>query len=149
MEQYSPYLLILAVVVVWSSLWIAVSHAFSKLSGWAQLAGHYPQVEAFVGHRFFFQSALIRDRLFGLRGTLIVGAGPQGLLLRVLPPFNFGHAPLFVPWEDIKCIPAHSLRSWMMLEFERCRPVPLIISRRLAKKLAESSQGALSIQGAI
>jgi len=151
MDRFSPYLLILGVLVVWSGLWITGSHAFSRLSGWAELAKHYRQVDAFTGHRFLFQSALIRNRLFGFRGTLIVGANARGLLLRVLAPFSFGHPSLFVPWEEITCPPAKggSLRTYIRLEFERSRSVPLIISRQLALKLAESSQGALSVPGAI
>jgi hypothetical protein len=70
-------------------------------------------------------------------GCLTVGVNRKGLYLSVWFLFRFGHPPLVVPWRDITMMERKRFFvQQVVLKFDRCPSIPVIISERLANKIA-------------
>lgn len=130
--QYKPLVVILA--------WFLVSHWISWLSGWRALAKLYSGYSTHLEKKLYFQSAQFRWGI-NYNGILIVGANMQGLHLSVLFLLRPGHAPLFIPWTEIRAEIRQGLLPAVTLKFIRQPKVFLIIPKRLAETLQEMSLG--------
>jgi hypothetical protein len=131
-EIFESYL-----VLIFIFCWIVISVLISKLSGWARLARHYGADAPFDGLRFHFQSAGLR---FGTNysGCLTVGVNRRGLYLAVWLLFRIGHPPLFIPWRDVTMTERKRFfMQQIIFRFSPCPTIPLIISKRLADRIAE------------
>ena len=89
--------------IIFAVGWLGVSYTLGKESGWQNLAKKYSDmsqgrttVEFYRGNGYLGK---IRHN-----GILRVAADNQGIYLRVLFPFKFGHKNLFIPWSDISTI---------------------------------------------
>ena len=116
--------------------WIVLSILIAQLSGWARLTRHYRADTLLDGERFNFQSAGMRFWT-NYSGCLTVGVNRKGLYLAVWFLFRFGHPPLVVPWRDITMTERKRFFiQQVVLRFDRCPSIPIIISERLAKKIS-------------
>jgi hypothetical protein len=120
-------------------IWVVVSLLISRLSGWGRLAVHYRSSEAFHGKIWRFQSLSMQTGM-GYNNAVNVGANPRGLYLS---PFLFlrpGHPPLFVRWGEVTVGQKRILGFRRVeLRFQKARDVFIVISPRLAERLASAA----------
>ncbi len=136
LSQYKPLIAILA--------WFLVSHAVAWLSGWRTLAKLYSGYSTYTEKKLYFQSAQFRWNI-NYNGVLIFGANTQGLYVSVLFLLRPGHAPLFIPWTEIRSEIRQGLFPSVVLQFTRAPKVFLMIPRRLAETLQEMSLGQFKL----
>jgi hypothetical protein len=135
-ERYYPILIPL--------FWILVSSAVAALSGWKTLAEAYPLLSEPTGRKLRFQSATLRWSS-NYTGLIHMSAGHQGLALSVFMLFRPGHAPMLIPWGDIRVEVRAGLIPSLTLRFARKPKIPFIIGKALGQRLAEMSGGQLKI----
>jgi hypothetical protein len=128
-------------LVAFISLWCFVIWLVSRLSGWHQLAQRYGVHRPFDGKRWHMQSIGMRY-LSNYSNIITMGAGEQGIFFSILFPFGVGHAPLFIPWENITV----TSKKWFFedaacLTFEGVEGVYILLPRFLFAKLKEYSGG--------
>jgi hypothetical protein len=127
-------------------LWIGVSVFLSWFGGWMTLARSYRLTGEFCGRRWRFRSVVVRSSWgHASYGTCVtLGASARGLCLAVFPLFRIGHAPLFVPWTDLR-IAAHDwlLYSYLEFRFHRVEGVWLRVPRTLGQEVAAA--GGLAV----
>jgi hypothetical protein len=93
--------------VVFVTGWFGVSYTLGKQSGWQNLAkkyGNNKQENSVV--KFHSGNGYVGK--IRHNGILRVAANKNGLYLRALFPFKFGHKNLFIPWADISAITLES-----------------------------------------
>ena len=95
-------------------------YALSRLGGWASLAERYPMPGVPPRPLSRFGHCVFR-RWCGYNGCLIVAADERGLFLRLWPFFSIGHAPIFIPWSEIRQIRRETM--W-------CRPIYRLVTAR-------------------
>jgi len=129
-------------LVVFAAAWIVITLAslvLARSGGWHALARHYAANGAFQGRRLHFQFAQFGGWV-GYNGALTPGADAGGLFLSVWPLFRPGHAPLYVPWTEIR---ASQEKRWLgdvvALRFAAEPDAIVRISMRLADRLAQAS----------
>ncbi len=120
-------------------LWILINFLISRFTGWARMAGHYPDMGGFSGKKWRFQTVTTRMGM-GYKGSANVGADARGLYLSIFFIFRFGHPPLFVPWRDIT-ITEKKLYKMKVLEFRfrKTGDLPVRITAKLGDRLAEAA----------
>ena len=91
-------------------IWITTSYLVAWRSGWKKLAEHYRATNTPSGKTFYFESCVVNKSAYKKGMTIIVSE--QGLFMKVLPIFRFGHAPLFIPWANINTIEKKPLSGW-------------------------------------
>jgi hypothetical protein len=85
-----------------------VMTVLSRAGGWASLAELYPQAGTppppltRIGYCVF-------RRWCGYNGCLIICTDQMGLYLRLWPVFSLWHAPVFIPWSEIREIRRESM----------------------------------------
>jgi hypothetical protein len=139
---------VLGFAVLFVVFWIALFHLFASLSGWRALARSYPALGgagAAAGTRFRMRSAqLARGVNYNNGITFTAGAAGLGVSMPWL--FSFGHAPIEVPWSEIRTEPE---RVWwfpvVTLRFARAPSVPVKLRRPLAEEIARASGGRLAL----
>ena len=119
--------------IVFFFFWNGVVLLLAALGGWSRLAEHYRTQTSFEGTRWSFKSG--RMGFTNYNGCLTIGANSAGLYLAVMPLFRAGHAPLFVPWEDITTAPSRRFFfSYLNFNFARLPSVTL----KLPEKMGET-----------
>ncbi len=78
----------------------------ARASGWNKLAAAYPLAGTFPAAKTSFGSCVFRG-WFGYNGGLIVASNEQGLYLRTLPVILAFHAPIYIPWSQVRIIEPH------------------------------------------
>jgi len=81
-------------------LWIIVSFTLSRMSGWASLKTKF-RLNSIMGEASEYHSGSGTLEGIYCRGSLIVGATNDGLILKARFPFTLGHPPLKFPWSSI------------------------------------------------
>jgi hypothetical protein len=117
------------------TLWVLVGAVISYIGGWTTLAKHFPLRTPFVGERWKVQSGRMRW-IAGYRNCLTVGCCHEGLYLATMPPFQFRHPPLLIPWNEItvsrrQVVFFNSVRLGLGRELD----IPLFLRTTLADKL--------------
>ena len=131
----------LAFLIGFPLLWSAILWFNSRISGWSTLAGKYPYREPLNPTCFSFQSLILRY-LFNYNGVLKVCVDDEGVYFSVLFLFRPGHAPFFVPWEEINGTKKrHFFYQIVDLRFEQASNIPFYIYTRTADKIVEASHG--------
>jgi hypothetical protein len=119
--------------------WVVIVKLIARTGGWRALAASYKAAYPFEGTKFRFQSARLRRKM-SYNNVLTVGANRDGIYLKMSFIFRIGHPPLFIPWEDVSVSTARVMwTTTIKLEFAKCPKVPLMIRKRLAKKLEDAS----------
>ena len=76
----------------------------------------------------------------GYNNAVSIGASPRGLFLSPFLFFRPGHPPLFVRWGEVTVAHKKILGFQRIeLRFQRVRDVPVVISPRLAERLASAA----------
>ncbi len=120
-------------------LWILIIFLIARLTGWARMAGQYPDVGGFSGRKWRFQTITTRKGM-GYKGSANVGADGRGLYLSLFFLFRFGHPPLFVPWRDITIIENKVFKMRVLeFRFRKTGDLPVRIAAKLADRLAEAA----------
>ena len=123
-------------VLIWSSSW---------LTGWRTLAGYYPLREPFHGRVHRFESLALGWGNYS--GCVRIGSNADGLFLAVMLPFRPGHAPVFVPWSEVRS--ADFVRkwygSWLELRFAGCPWVRLRLPERAGKRVAADANRSWAV----
>jgi hypothetical protein len=120
-------------------LWIFVNLLISRLTGWARMAGHYPDMGGFSGKKWRFQTITTR-RGMGYKGSVNVGADARGLYLSVFFLFRFGHPPIFVPWRDITITEEKIFKIQLLeLRFKKTENLSVRIVAKLGDRIAEAA----------
>ena len=92
-------LIVTGVLVAFPLLWLGIVGLIGKM-GWGPLARAYPAEEwPASGYRVSMQSA--RIGMSNYSNALNAVATPEGLYLRPMVLFRFGHPPVFIPWEAV------------------------------------------------
>jgi hypothetical protein len=139
---------LLGSAVVFLGIWFASLQVLSRWGGWKQLADHYPPsgiLGSGVGESFRFRSLTLRNGA-NYNNCVSLMAGPSALRLSMPWLFSAGHAPIEVPWSEIR---SEAGRVWwyrvVTLRFARAPSVPLHVRPRLAAGLARASGGQLAL----
>ncbi|MEL6615716.1 MAG: hypothetical protein AAFQ43_08265 [Bacteroidota bacterium] len=89
-------LIVVGFAVVFPLFWLGIVGLIGRL-GWGPLAEAFPAEDwPEEGYRVRFQSARIGASSYG--NALHAVATDDGLYLRPMLLFRFGHAPVFIPW---------------------------------------------------
>jgi hypothetical protein len=140
-----PSLFALIFPIYFLFLWLLVAAAVSFIGGWFSLAQAYRTQEPFDGAKWRMQSGQMRW-LANYNNVLTIGASPQGLYLASKFLFRFMHAPLLVPWSEIK---VRRSKGWVFeyvtFTLGHDLAIPLRIRAKLAAKLRESAGNACPV----
>jgi hypothetical protein len=104
------------------------------------LARYYRSDSPFAGVWFRFQSVGMRLGT-NYSGCIRVGVNRMGLYLLVWSLFRIGDPPLFIPWRAITMSERKKFfMHQVVFQFARCPTIPVIITKRLADRIA-TAQG--------
>ena len=88
------------------AMWLLIGAILSTVSGWRELAGHFPVPgsSAVEGRQFRFASGTLGSAALPIRYRycLTCAVSPTGLRLSVLPLLRFMHPPMFIPWSAVE-----------------------------------------------
>lgn len=143
METLQTMSIILGSSLTFILFWLAIIWLIAHLSGWRKLAGAYPSHIPFNETCWSMQSGRFRWGS-NYSGILHVCADGRALHLSVFVLFRPVHPPLSIPWEDIT---STSQTFGVKLRFSRAEGVPLFISRQLAGRLEQASEGKFRLEG--
>ena len=96
--------LVLLFIAAWLVMWVAITFALSRLSGWSFLARKFRAASEIDGDKYWFVSGRMGKRFLPVNYgyCLFVTVGKAGLHLSLLIPFRLASAPLFIPWSEIE-----------------------------------------------
>ena len=81
-------------------MWLFVSFLLSMFGGWRRLNENYPDGDNFQGEKWYFQS--IKMGSVNYSNCVNIGANNIDFCLSVLPIFRFAHAPIKIPFAEIR-----------------------------------------------
>lgn len=140
-ETTTIVLIILGFFIVFPLFWSAIVFLISRLGGWGSMAEAYPYREPLIVQCFSLQSAILR-LASNYNAVLKICADEQGLYFSVMFLFRPGHAPFFVPWEEITGTQKqYFLYPVVDLRFQRTPNLPFRVYKRTADKLVEVANG--------
>lgn len=88
------------------AMWLVIGAILSTVSGWRELAGHFPASvsSAAEGRDFRFASGTLGSPALPIRYRycLTCSVSAAGLRLSVLPLLRFMHPPMFIPWSAVE-----------------------------------------------
>jgi hypothetical protein len=120
-------------------LWLLVGATISFVGGWCSLAKVYRTRMPFNGAKWGMQSGRMR-LLANYNNVLTLGVSQQGLYLASMFLFRFMHAPLLVPWTEIKVQRSNGwVFEYVTFTLGHELAIPLRIRGNLATKLRESA----------
>lgn len=118
-------------------IWVIMSLAASKISGWGTLGKIYRRKNEVAGNLWHFRLSGVG--ILNYSTWLTAGASAEGLFLSLPLPFRIGHPPLFIPWADITMSPYKLMFSqFVRIHFEKAPDVYVTIRRSLAYKLTDT-----------
>lgn len=82
----------------------------AKLSGWKKLAERFP-ADRVLDEGICFRRQFLRIGWCDYNGCVTIRVSPDGLSLAVWPIF-VGHAPLLIPWSEVRVVKEHR-RRWL------------------------------------
>jgi hypothetical protein len=127
--------LIPAILVGFAAFWTVLCFVLSRF-GWATLAREYPDRLPVSGKSWRMRSGRVGPNNYS--GCLNLTANPEGLRLAVFFLFRPGHAPVFIPWGDMRV--SHE-RFWFLrmvrLTLARCPSVPVLLQEAVVEQIAK------------
>lgn len=140
-ETTTLIFIIFGFFVIFPLFWSAIVFLISRIGGWGSIAEAYPYREPLIVKCFPLQSAILRFRS-NYNAVLKICADEQGLYFSVMFLFRPGHAPFFVPWEEIQGTKKqYFLFPVVDLRFQRTPDLPFRIYSRTADRLVEAGNG--------
>ncbi len=128
-------ILVVAGVAGFIGIWCAVVWLISRIGGWAELARVFPAEELPPGEILWGQSAQLRG-FCNYNGVLTIVVSEKGLYMQPWRPFRIGHAPLLVPWKELRN-PRPREMLWVeqvMLDVGEPKIVKMCVGKRLFGK---------------
>ena len=140
-ETVTLILIISGFFVVFPLFWSTIAFLLSRIGGWGSMAEAYPYREPLIVQCFSLQSAILRLAT-NYNAVLKICADEQGLYFSVMFLFRPGHAPFFVPWEEISGTKKqYFLYPVVDLRFQRTPNLPFRVYKRTADRLVEVANG--------
>lgn len=131
--------------LAFAAFWALLFHVIARVGGWSALAETYPERATPVGERFRMRSLQLRVGC-NYNGCVTLVASPSGLHLSMPLFFRFGHAPIELPWTELR---ASRSRSWLMpvivLTPLRRPEVPVKLSRRFGERLLAAAGAPIPV----
>jgi len=127
-------IVLIGILEVCVILWL-----ISRMTGWSQLARQFSCETKFDGLVWRFQTISMR-RGGNYSGVVTIGANKEGLYCALLPIFNIGHRPFFVPWHEMRMQLKHhwSCGNYLEVHFPKVSGVVLRLPARLVEKIAQA-----------
>jgi len=143
MESEPPFWIALAFASGFVALWIGIFQAIAVWGGWKRLAAVYPErALSTIGERFRMRSVQLR-RGCNYNNCVSFAASPAGLRMSLIPLMNFGHPPIFLPWDELR---AEESTVWRIrvvtLTAARCPEIPIKLRPKLAERLLAAAPSA-------
>ena len=124
-------------------LWVIILWVSAYATGWRQLMGVYPKRS--LQFPTCWQGQHLTLRKWGNYGGIVATCADGESVTFDLPRlFRIGHNPITIPWNEITVVATHK-RS-VKFQTQRAPTIPLSISRDLAAKFDEVSNGRFSNQ---
>lgn len=143
------WLWVVLFVAVFALFWSGIAFILSRISGWATVANAYPAGDVLTPSvRYNWQSAWMNGTTkYG--AALTVAADSQAVHWSIFPLLSVGHRPFSIPWQDIGAeMRQLAFVQRVSLRFARVPGVTMLITPRLAARLAAASQGRLMVPDA-
>lgn len=124
-------------LVLFALAWLVLCVLLAGVGGWRQMAEQYAQGDRpFQGESRRFER-LSLGWLANYGRCLVVGRGPAGVRLALLPLVPIAHPPLVVPWEDLGVPRVRGIGPLAVAEFRFARTpdVAVKVRPRLARWL--------------
>ncbi len=150
--------LVVLVIVAWLGFWVALISLIARLGGWRRLALIHPLQErdessearhplaidstrdTQKNRRSFAMQSMVIGRFTNYNHVVHFTVREDGLALSVMNILSFGHAPMLLPWREMKATPATRLGFKMVkLEMARAPRATITITDALARKLASAA----------
>jgi hypothetical protein len=85
----------------------AIICSLARVGGWKTLAEYYPCIETSPSPKKWLGYGVFR-KWVGYNGGIVVSSNERGLYLAGMPVIlSFCHAPIFIPWSDVREIRAY------------------------------------------
>lgn len=122
--------------------WLLVCWLLMKITGWAALEEKFPSHNDMILKTLHFQSGGMRGvRLGNCIKFEICAGGLRISFWKLIAPFA---GPAYIPWSQIRVTKAKfALFSAYDLSFGDPEAGKMLLARRVAERIAESSQGML------
>jgi hypothetical protein len=117
--------IVLGFLVIFPLFWAMVVWLISRV-GWAALANEWQTQNPPFGKMYSMVTA--RVGLANYRNTLQIHLNQSGIFLEPIWLFRFGHARLFVPWQDVVALKSASffrLLAGVRLELQNGKSLTL------------------------
>ncbi len=141
-------------LILFSLFFAGMLYVGSRVSGWHDLAKHYPVRNRYEGKwisqpDFFGRDSGGLDIYFNngaSEDAIKLGADSEGLYLSMSIGFRFFHPPLFVPWSDVRSVwlqgvPWLKTKNLLRITFAQSPNVPLDVDRHVAGEIQKRSGG--------
>lgn len=146
-EDIDPKTFMAVFPFLFVGMWLAITTILSRMSGWSDLQDKYPDRTDEVLRKFYFQSGQMGpggNRLLRVNygSILTLAACKTGLWISVWKIFGLFDRPILVPWKALSVERKKILLvTEVVLHLDRSSDRVLVISARLANKLAASAPG--------
>jgi hypothetical protein len=100
-DTLSPTAAAVMFLVAFPLFWLLVFWLIAQLGGWASLAETYASDRSPSGESFTWTSGKL-NFFSSYNNCLTVAVTREGVLLRPMPLFRFGHKQMFFPWDAIE-----------------------------------------------
>ncbi len=135
--NFSLLLLPLIFVVIWC----AVLRFLAWSTGWTRLAKRYPESDASQGVKV--RATWIAVGWAEYNGCVTYVVDAEGLHIALWPVFNFGHAPLFIPWTEMRVEEVRKVFGRRGQIVKLAIGEPLVCRLRLPERVFEAGKQVL------
>jgi len=136
--KYSLLLLPLLFAVIWC----AVLRIIAWTSGWTRLAERYPETDASQGVKV--RDTWITVGWADYNGCVTYIVDAEGLHISLWPVFNIGHAPLFIPWTEMRVEEVRKVFGRRGQIVKLAIGEPLVCRLRLPERVFEAGKQVLA-----
>jgi hypothetical protein len=138
-------LVIFAIVICWQFISFPfICRMLARRCGWSGLANKYSSARTYTGARIPSNGNNLSYQIS--KFFFYLGADKDGLHMVAQFPIKFGHPPLFIPWKECSVKALTTKATPIRILFPSCPNVHLNLSQDAARKLFESSGGAMPMK---
>lgn len=117
----------------------------AAVGGWGQLANYYRATNPFEGKKRVASGGM---GLANYGFSLLLGADARGFSMETTGFVRTGHAPLFIPWSDVKATEASGLFApRVLVEFSRAPGIVLRLTKKTVLQLKEGAGAPQAFPG--
>jgi hypothetical protein len=108
--------IIIGFPLVFIPLWCGIVFMLSRISGWSAIAARFPGSPNPTGTRFDGVTGTVG--IISYRNVMTVHIAPDGLHVVPWKVFTIGHAPIFIPWGEIRNATERRFPFFHVVSFE-------------------------------